>query len=315
MVQTDAQKKPRKSHEGNVRSYLNIFNAATLFDIDTEYGLWNCDVNDFLDLLPKTPLIDLAVTSPPYNLGKEYEEKLDLDSYIDQQRNIINKISKNIKETGSICWQVGNYVEKNKGSITPLDILLHPIFIDLGFILRNRIIWRYGHGLHSKLRFSGRYETVLWYTKGDSYKFNLDAVRIPAKYPGKRHYKGPNKGNYSGHPDGKNPEDVWDIPNVKSNHVEKTNHPCQFPVGLIERLILALTDVGDLVFDPFTGVGSSGVAAAIHKRRFWGTELVPTYVETGAQRIRDALLGKARYRPHDEPIYDYKKSSLSRRSD
>src|SRR6185437_8997101 len=102
--------------------------------------------------------------------------------------------------------------------------------------------------------------------------FNLDAIRVPAKYPGKKHFKGPNAGKYSGNPLGKNPEDVWNadqyskhgndfwsIPNVKSNHVEKTDHPCQFPVGLIERLVLGLTNPGESVLDPYVGVGSSAI--------------------------------------------------------
>ena len=111
----------------------------------------------------------------------------------------------------------------------------------------------------------------MWYTKSDTYTFNLDDVRVPAKYPGKRSYRGENKGKLSGNPKGKNPEDVWEVPNVKGNHVEKTNHPCQFPVGLIERLVLSLTNEGDLVFDPFSGVASSGVAALLHKLKFLGS--------------------------------------------
>ena len=151
----------------------------------------------------------------------------------------------------------------------------------------------------------------MWYTKGDDYVFNLDPVRVPAKYPGKKHFKGPNAGQYSGNPLGKNPEDVWSIPNVKSNHVEKTGHPCQFPVGLIERLVLSMTDANALVFDPFSGVASSGVAAALHGRRFIGCEIMPAYAKMGLARLQEALDGKARYRPHDKPLYDHTKSNLS----
>src|SRR5262249_24720879 len=161
----------------------------------------------------------------------------------------------------SICWQVGNYV--SNGHIVPLDLELSPIFKKLGLKLRNRIIWHFGHGLHCKKRFSGRYEVVLWYSKTDDYKFNLDNIRVPSKYPNKKHFKGPRKGELSGNPLGKNPSDVWnnddfgevwDIPNVNHNHVEKTDHPCQFPFGLVQRFVLALTDPGDNVFDPFLGV-------------------------------------------------------------
>lgn len=275
--------------------------------------LWANDVGKFLSRLPEKPLFDLVVTSPPYNINKEYENKMELEEYLSWQKKIIEEISKRTSTSGSICWQVGNYVEN--GHIAPLDIEIHPIFKELGYKLRNRIIWKFGHGLHGKRRFSGRYEVVLWYTKDDDYTFNLDDVRIPSKYPGKRYYKGPNKGKISGHPQGKNPEDVWDIPNVKSNHVEKTEHPCQFPVGLIERLVLALTNKNDLVFDPFCGVGSAGVAAAIHDRKFWGCEISEKYVSIAHQRLLEAVKGDVKYRPHTQPIYDHTQSSLSVRPD
>lgn len=281
--------------------------------LNHDYALWRGDVEEFLINLPKTPLFDLVLTSPPYNLGKEYEDRVALKEYWAWQKRIIALIVPRLKPNGSLCWQVGNFVNKNE--IFPLDIEFAPLFKRHHLRLRNRIIWRFGHGLHTQTRFSGRYEVVMWYTKSakpDSpYTFNLDAVRIPAKYPGKRHYKGPNSGKLSGNPLGKNPEDVWDIPNVKSNHVEKTIHPCQFPVGLVERLILALTKSGDLVFDPFAGSASTGVGAAIHGRRFWGCEIVRRYAEVGRKRIQSAINGKADYRPHTKPVYDHTRSTLS----
>jgi adenine-specific DNA-methyltransferase len=181
--------------------------------------------------------------------------------------------------------------------------------------LRNRIVWKFGHGLHASRRFSGRYETILWFTKSDHYVFNLDAVRVPAKYPGKRHFKGPNKGKPSGNPLGKNPSDVWeilvrdweelvwDIPNVKANHPEKTIHPCQFPIELVERSVLALTNEGDWVFDPYMGVGSALIAALMHDRRAMGCEKEAAYVEIARQRILDYFNGVLRYRPLGKPVY------------
>lgn len=275
------------------------------------YLLWQGDVENLTDNLPPSCKFDLIVTSPPYNLGKEYEKKTDLKNYVNWQEQIIKKLVPRIKDTGSICWQVGNYIDN--GSVWPLDLELAHIFRDLGLQLRNRIIWHFGHGLHAQKRFSGRYEVILWFTKTDHYVFNLDPVRVPSKYPGKKHYKGPKAGEYSSNPLGKNPEDVWEIPNVKSNHIEKTIHPCQFPVGLIERLVLSLTNANGLVFDPFAGVASTGVAAAIHNRRFWGSDISGEYLRIGQQRVIDALNGKAKYRSHEKPIYDHTKSKLSRR--
>lgn len=271
--------------------------------------LYLSDIEVFLDHLPEEPIFDLVVTSPPYDIGKEYEKKVPLNQYLGWQQRIIGKISSRLKPTGSICWEVGTYVEN--GAITPLDYELYPIFKNAGLILRNRIIWRFGHGLHSKKRFSGRHEVILWYTKTDDYIFNLDAVRIPAKYPGKRHYTGPKKGELSGNPLGKNPEDVWDIPNVKSNHVEKTIHPCQFPVALAERLILALSNENALVLDPFCGVATTGVAALMHNRKFWGCEIEKKYIDIGESRLLATIDGSIKYRP-DKPIFNPSISALSK---
>ncbi len=291
------------SKAGNIKQLLG-----------SDYALWQGKIEGLLQELPNKPLFDLIVSSPPYNIGKEYETRQALDKYLEWQESIIDELVPRLKPGGSFCWQVGTYVDDNQ--IWPLDIEFAPVFKRHGLQLRNRIVWHFGHGLHAQRRFSGRYEVVLWYTKTqsskDKYTFNLDFVRVAAKYPGKRHFKGPNIGQFSGNPLGKNPEDVWNIPNVKGNHVEKTDHPCQFPVGLVERLVLALTNPGDLVFDPFSGVASAGVAAALHGRRFWGCELQDTYIKTGLQRVQDALNGNARYRPHDKPVYDHTRSSLSR---
>ena len=170
--------------------------------------------------------MQLVVTSPPYNIGKEYERRLKLTDYVEQQRQVITECVRVLRPTGHICWQVGNYT--HKGAIVPLDAVLYPIFDDLGLRMRNRIVWHFEHGLHCTKRFSGRYESIMWFTRSDDYFFDVDPVRVPQKYPGKRYFKGPNAGKYSCNPLGKNPGDVWIIPNVKSNHVEKTRHPCQF---------------------------------------------------------------------------------------
>ena len=258
-----------------------------------------------LDLLSKIPdrSIQLIVTSPPYNIGKEYEKKLKLEKYLEQQKYVIQECERVLSENGSICWQVGNYVDN--GSIIPLDTVLYPIFSNLGLVLRNRIIWHFEHGLHCSKRFSGRYESVIWFTrKIKNYVFNLDPVRIPQKYPGKKYFKGPKAGQYSCNPLGKNPGDVWDIPNVKSNHIEKTEHPCQFPVGLIERLVLSMSNEGDWVFDPFVGTGTSIVAAIRNARRGVGAEIEKKYVDISRRRIQEAVLGTLKVRPMNKPKYD-----------
>ncbi len=255
----------------------------------------------------------LIVSSPPYNIGKSYEKQVDLTDYLAWQTEIIQELVRVLRADGSIIWQVGNYVDQ--GEVFPLDIYVYPIFKRLGLSLRNRIIWHFAHGLHASKRFSGRYEVLLWFTKSKDYTFNLDPVRVPAKYPGKRHYKGKKIGQISGNPLGKNPSDYWslivqewetgiiDIPNVKSNHPEKTIHPCQFPIELIERCVLALTNEEDWVLDPFGGVGSSVLAALKHQRRGMMIEQASNYIAIAKERIQALGMGTLKCRPLGKPIY------------
>ena len=259
-----------------------------------------------LDLLAGMPdeCVQLVITSPPYNIGKEYEKRLHLADYLSQQREVITECVRALRPDGHICWQVGNYTDN--GSIVPLDALLYPIFHELGLKMRNRVVWHFEHGLHCKKRFSGRYETINWFTKTDDYYFDLDPVRVPQKYPGKRYFKGPKSGEPSCNPLGKNPGDVWVFPNVKCNHVEKTAHPCQFPVELVERLVLSMTRKGDSVLDPFLGVGTTIVAAIMHGRKGHGAETIPEYVEIAKNRINQAAKGVLPVRPKDRPVFDPK---------
>ncbi len=297
-------------------SYLPLFETGKTiqaeFSPDADIVLYQGDTEDFIKSLPDES-VKLIITSPPYNLGKAYETRVSVEKYLADQSRTIAKLYRILHPQGSICWQVGNFVEK--GEVFPLDIYYYPIFKEMGLYLRNRIIWHFGHGLHTKKRFSGRYETILWFTKGKEYTFNLDPVRIPSKYPGKRHYKGPNKGKLSGNPKGKNPSDVWEgllsewdecfweIPNVKSNHPEKTIHPCQFPIELVERFVLALTDEGDRVFDPYTGVGSALIAAIKRNRIALGSEREAEYVAIARERIQAYFEGTLRVRPLGKPIH------------
>ncbi len=272
------------------------------FSPDAEIVLFNGDCRNLLRTIPRGS-VQLIVTSPPYNTGKDYEHKQALSEYLREQAQVIRASVRTLAEGGSICWQVGNQIG-DSGEIYPLDILLFPFFARAGLKLRNRIVWHFEHGLHCTRRLSGRHETILWFTKGDRYVFNLDPIRVPQKYPGKRHFKGPNNGTYSGHPNGKNPGDVWMIPNVKHNHIEKTIHPCQFPVELVERLVLSLSDKGALVLDPYMGVGTTAIAASRHGRRVAGAEISEEYYQVAIHRLEELASGRLRTRPMGQPIYE-----------
>ncbi|MDZ7909024.1 MAG: site-specific DNA-methyltransferase [Gemmobacter sp.] len=262
--------------------------------------------------------VNLIVSSPPYNIGKIYEreKKLSLTEYLAWQKDVIATASELLVEGGSICWQTGNYVEG--GELFPLDMHFYAMFKEIGFKLRNRIVWRFNFGLNSDKRFSGRYETVLWFTKGDKYKFNLDPVRIPQLYPGKRHSasRSEKAGLPSGNPLGKNPSDywefsaendfrnnpVWDIPNVKHNHPEKTEHPCQYPIELAERCVLAFTEKGDTVLDPFVGTGSTVIAAVKNARIGIGIDRDEGFLSLAKKRVDQLVDGTLRMRPAGKPV-------------
>jgi DNA modification methylase len=270
---------------------------------------------DCLETLRSLPdgFAQLIISSPPYNLGKAYEKATELDAYLLSLAPVADELVRLLSPKGSLCWQVGNYVEN--GEVYPLDIFYYPFFKKRGLKLRNRIIWHFEHGLHASKRFSGRYETMLWFTKTDEYTFNLDSVRVPSKYPGKTHFKGEKRGQPSGNPLGKNPSDAWrvivqdwetafwEIPNVKANHPEKTLHPCQFPIELVERCVLALTNEDDWVLDPFSGVGSALVAALLHHRRAIGCEKEAEYIDLAKKRVNEFYSGLLRHRPLGKPVH------------
>jgi DNA modification methylase len=286
--------------------------SITYFNKTNKYKIFNGDALNVLKKIESNKF-DLIITSPPYNLGKVYETKTSIEDYLAAQEEIIKELVRVLSERGSLCWQVGNYIQNKE--VFPLDIYYYQIFKKFNLKLRNRIIWHFGHGLHASKRFSGRYETILWFSKSDDYIFNLDSVRVKAKYPGKRHFKGPKKGQPSSNPNGKNPSDVWEIllkdwedklwniPNVKANHPEKTVHPCQFPIELVERCVLALTNESSWVLDPFAGVGSTLLASLMNSRNVIGIEKEKSYCKIAKERINKLEEGSLKYRPINKPIH------------
>ena len=271
------------------------------YDSDNDATLF---LGDRLQLLRQIPeeAAQLVVTSPPYNIGKVYERRVTLDDYLADQEATLRECVRILAPDGNLCWQVGNHITK-EGEVVPLDTVLYPICKRLGLMMRNRIVWHFEHGLHCSTRFSGRYETIVWFAKSKKHIFHLDPVRVPQKYPGKKHYKGDKAGQLSGNPLGKNPGDVWILPNVKHNHCEKTSHPCQFPVELISRLVLSMTNEGGLVVDPYMGVGSAVCAAVMNQRRGAGAEIDGEYHGLAIDRVTAAAMGTLPVRPMGKQVY------------
>ena len=303
----------KQSHANGCLPFCFAPAVAHQFDSRADVVILEGNSASTLQAVPNES-VKLVITSPPYNIGKVYETATQLTEYLDNLTPVVDQLIRVLASDGSLCWQVGNYVEKSE--IFPLDIFYYPFFKARGLKLRNRLVWHFDHGLHASKRFSGRYEVLLWFTKGDEYTFNLDNVRVPSKYPGKTSYKpGKDYGKPTGNPLGKNPSDIWKliqheweqglwcIPNVKSNHPEKTIHPCQFPIELVERCVLALTNPGDLVLDPFSGVGSAILAALRQGRRAIGCEKEAEYNLIAAKRVADFHAGTLPYRTLGKPVH------------
>lgn len=262
----------------------------------TEGALWHGDGLEMVRAVGSgaTP-IQLIFSSPPYGIGKAYEEVMPLQQYIAWQTEVLDECVRYLAPGGSIVWQVGTWVDRRRHAVYPLDVYLFPVLHALGLTPRNRIVWTSRHGHHATTRLSGRHETLLWFTKDatdGSYHFDLNAVRVPQLYPGKRHYRGDKKGSLSGHPLGKSPGDTWDdITPVKANHRERTGHPAQMPLALAERVILMTTRTGDLILDPFMGSGTTVVAAQRLHRRSAGADLNETYLGYGVERLGQLAAG------------------------
>lgn len=184
-----------RSQSRNTLPLFGKADTADSFDPSAASVILAGDAAQTLKTLPDHS-IKLIITSPPYNIGKVYEQAAHLEDYLDNLAPVVDQLIRVLADDGSLCWQVGNYVENSE--IFPLDIFYYPYFKDRGLKLRNRVVWYFEHGLHCSKRFSGRYEVLLWFTKSDTYTFNLDSVRVPSKYPGKTNFRpGPEHGEPS----------------------------------------------------------------------------------------------------------------------
>jgi adenine-specific DNA-methyltransferase len=240
---------------------------------------------DCIEAMKKLPagLVDLTVTSPPYNIGKEYESKIDVENYIDWCVDWIAEVGRISKETSAFWLNVGYLQLPNRAKCLPISYLL---WDKVPFYMLQEIVWHYGAGVAAKKFFSPRNEKFLWFVANqDRYTFNLDQVRDKnVKYPNQR-----KNGILKCNPLGKNPSDVWEIPKITSGtnraSPERTAHPAQFPRAVINRVILACSNPNDVVLDPFMGSGTTAEVAMNCGRFSLGFELDTKYI----QIIRDRL--------------------------
>lgn len=227
--------------------------------------------------------LSLTVTSPPYNIGKEYETNRPVEQYLDWCESWIAEVYRLTRSNGAFWLNLGYLALRERAKAVPIPYLL---WDRIPFFLNQEIVWNYGAGVAAKRTFSPRNEKFLWYAKDPAdYVFNLDDVRDPdVKYPNQK-----KNGKLKCNPLGKNPTDVWQFPKVTSGtdrkSKERTPHPAQFPVAVIDRIIKACSNPGDIIFDPFIGSGTVAEVALRNRRAVVGIEIEPKYVRVTSDRL------------------------------
>ena len=250
------------------------------------YALYKGDCRELLTRIPDGS-IDLTFTSPPYNIGKEYEKVQPMDEFIDWCADWIDKIYRATSTDGALLLNVGYVALADRAKSIPIPYLL---WNRVPFFLQQEIVWNYGAGVAAKKFLSPRNEKLLWYVKdAESYCFNLDDIRDPdVAYPNQK-----KKGKLRCNTIGKNPSDVWQIAKVTSGKgrasKERTPHPAQFPLDLCERAIKGFSPTDGIVLDPFLGSGSTIDACLRWGRYSIGFEVRDDYCAIAAERIEDSL--------------------------
>ena len=249
-----------------------------------DFLLYNMDCVDGMKKMSEE-IFDLTVTSPPYNIGKEYEETISLEEYLSWCKVWLDIIYKITKPKGELLLNLGYLEIPGKGHAIPIPYLL---WSKTKFYLIQEIVWNYGAGVACKTKLSPRNEKILWYVKNaNDYTFNLDAIRDKnVKYPNQK-----KKGKLRANSLGKNPSDVWQIAKVTSGanraSKERAPHPAQFPMDMIERIIKGFSNENDLVLDPFIGSGTAAEVAIRNNRKVVGFEIVEEYCDYIVKRINN----------------------------
>lgn len=257
---------------------------------ENDIVIFNMRCEDGIRAMAEADLkVHSVITSPPYNIGKEYEKKLSTTEYIDWISEIINSTFNITVDNGNCLLNIGYIPVENRGRAIPIAYLL---WDRVKYFLNQEIVWNYGAGVACKKYLSPRNEKILWYIKNDKdYVFNLDDIRDPnVKYPNQK-----KNGKLRCNALGKNPSDVWQIAKVTSgknrSSKERTNHPAQFPIDLIKRLVLGFTNKNDIVLDPFIGSGTTAVTCLQLDRKCIGFEVREDYCETIKARLKHEITG------------------------
>lgn len=218
--------------------------------------------------------VDLIVADPPYNLGKDYGNNHDLkgfDEYIDFTKKWLSEAKRVLKPNGTIYVFMG---------VRFISYLYNVMDKELQLFFNSWIVWHYTQGLGKTKGFSPRHDDILVFNKSKDFVFNLDDIRVPQKF-----YRERNNMR------GANPGDVWQFSHVHYSNHNRQNHPTQKPEGIIERIVLASSNKGDTVLDPFSGSGTTLRVCQQLDRKAIGFELNPEYVAMTEMRLSEPFMG------------------------
>lgn len=238
------------------------------------------------------PVLTCTITSPPYWNLKDYGASDQIgfgqphDEYLVDMLLIFRALHRHTKDDGSL-WLIADTLrpEETEGGVRrvePLPFQLAEVATEAGWILRDTIIWRKDKTLpwSSRGRLRNVFEYVLYFVKCDAFKYHIDRIRDPIRLK-EWWVKWPERHN----PEGKVPENVWDIPIPVQGSWKNTDleHMCPLPPDLVERIVLLSTDEDDVVFDPFAGTGVVVAEAQRLNRNALGIELVQRHVSSFAR--------------------------------
>jgi len=218
--------------------------------------------------------VDLIIADPPYNLGKDYGNNHDFkgfEEYLYFSSMWLKQAHRVLKTTGTIYVFMG---------VRFISYLYDIMDRKLKMFFNSWICWHYTQGMGKTLGFSPRHDDILMFNKSQKTTFNLDDVRVPQKY-----YRARNNMR------GANPGDVWKFSHVHYCNSNRQEHPTQKPEGLIERMVLASSDKGNMVLDPFSGSGTTLRVCQQLGRNCIGFELNPDFVEMTKERLGKPFSG------------------------
>lgn len=236
----------------------------------------NIKLGDALELFKEIPdeSINLIIADPPYNLGKDYGNNCDnreFDDYLKFSREWLKEAHRVLKKDGTIYVFMG---------VRFISYLYEILERELDMELNSWITWFYTQGIGKTKGFSPRHDDILMFNKGKKFTFNLDDIRVPQKYYRERNnMRGANPGN------------VWEFSHIHYCQKNRKAHPTQKPEGIIERMVLASSNKGDKVLDPFAGSGTTLRVCQQLDRECIGFEFNPEYIGMIEKRLAEPFDG------------------------